>query len=51
MRSCDQQNTGENIVRELDLLRERNQRFNVVMTLISIINAALGAWLIVALLT
>ena len=51
MRPCDQQNTGENIVGELDLLRERNQCFNVVMTVISIINAALGAWLIVALLT
>ena len=43
MRSCDQQNTGENIVRELDLLRERNQRFNVVMTLISIINGGAGS--------
>jgi len=46
----DQDRAGENSARELDRLRELNQRFNVTMNLVWTVVALLATFLILALL-
>ena len=51
MTSDDEHETGVVIVRELDRLIERNKRFNVIMTAISLFIVAAVLWLIFSLVS
>jgi hypothetical protein len=47
--SDDQHKTGEVLVQELERLRKRNQRYNVVISVVSFALAALVLWMLFAL--